>query len=221
VQALELKLKHRTEPVTRVRLGLASVTGDPARLADVSMQKLSRLELAAPILSLELLSGRLQPLSADSLDVFARLGGGNRDTAPQLVERLRARLGEQAVYRICPVPEHRPEAAWQRVHAFQADDAPRTGRRVRAPHAQEMPRLRCSSPMQTSSSCNEAVPCSRKVPSASRAAGGTARMSRAITTSCAKRAVLGCGFFRNGDPSAGMCTVCSLEALWCTPSCMP
>jgi protein ImuB len=140
VQALELKLKHRTEPVTRVRLGLASVTGDPARLADVSMQKLSRLELAAPILSLELLSGRLQPLSADSLDVFARLGGGNRDTAPQLVERLRARLGEQAVYRICPVPEHRPEAAWQRVHAFQADDAPRTGRRVRAPHAQEMPR---------------------------------------------------------------------------------
>jgi protein ImuB len=142
VQALELKLRHRTEPVTRIRLGLASVTGDPRRLADVSMQKLSRLELAAPILSLELLSGRLQPLSPDSLDVFACLGGaGGRDTAPQLVERLRARLGEQAVYGICPVPEHRPEAAWQRVHALQTEDAPRRGRRAHGrTAAPEMPR---------------------------------------------------------------------------------
>jgi protein ImuB len=138
VQALELGLKHRSEPVTRVRLGLASVTGDPIRLADVSMQKLSRLELAAPILSMELRSGRLQPLSADSLDVFACLGGvGGRDTAPQLVERLRARLGEQAVYGICPLPEHRPEAAWQRVHALQSAPRRRTHRRA---DAAEMPR---------------------------------------------------------------------------------
>jgi protein ImuB len=116
VQALQLRLKHRTEPVTRLRLGLANVTGDLERLTDVCMQKLSRLELAAPILSLEILSGRLEPLSADSLDVFACLGGADgRDTAPQLVERLRARLGDQAVYGLCPVPEHRPEAAWQRV----------------------------------------------------------------------------------------------------------
>jgi protein ImuB len=85
----------------------------------------------------------LQPLPADSFDVFAYLGGADgRDTAPQLVERLRARLGEQAVYGICPVPEHRPEAAWQRVQALQADDAPRPGRRAhrRGDLAEEMPR---------------------------------------------------------------------------------
>jgi protein ImuB len=119
---------------------LASVTGDLKRLTDVCTQKLSRLELAAPILSLEILSGRLEPLSADSLDVFACLGGADgRDTAPQLVERLRARLGEQAVYGICPVPEHRPEAAWQRVHALP--HAPRPGRRApRNADVQEMPR---------------------------------------------------------------------------------
>ena len=138
VQALELKLRHRAEPVTRVHLGLASVTGDLKRLTDVSMQKLARLELAAPILSMELRSGRLQPLSADSLDVFACLGGvGGRDTAPQLVERLRARLGEQAVYGICPVPEHRPEAAWQRVNALQSAPRRPTRRRADVP---EMPR---------------------------------------------------------------------------------
>ena len=43
-------------------------------------------------------------------------GAGGRDTAPQLVERLRARLGEEAVYGVASIPEHRPEAAWRRVH---------------------------------------------------------------------------------------------------------
>src|SRR5262249_27217422 len=41
-----------------------------------------------------------------------------RDTAPQLVERLRARLGEEAVYGVCLIAEHRPEAAWRRVQAL-------------------------------------------------------------------------------------------------------
>jgi protein ImuB len=136
VQALELKLRHRAQPVTRIGLGLASVTGDSRRLADVSVQKLSSLELAAPVLSMELLSGPLQPLSAGSFDVFACLGGaGGRDTAPQLVERLRARLGEQAVYGICLVAEHRPEAAWQRVQALPADATSRrrASRKIDAP----------------------------------------------------------------------------------------
>jgi protein ImuB len=78
---------------------------------------------------MELLSGPLQPLSAASLEVFTGTGSSGRDTAPQLIERLRARLGEQAVYGICPVPEHRPEAAWQRVDALHLDSALRTGGR--------------------------------------------------------------------------------------------
>ncbi len=120
VLALELRLRHRARPATRIRLGLASVTSEHRRLADVMVQKLSRLELAAPILSMELLSGTLQPLSAGSLDAFAALGGaGGRDTVPQLVERLRARLGEAAVYGIRSIPEHRPEAAWQRIHELR------------------------------------------------------------------------------------------------------
>jgi protein ImuB len=129
VQAFELRLKHRTHPLTRVRLGLASITGEQRRLMDVLSQKLSQLELAAPALSMELLSGRLQPLSAAALDIFAnpRGGAGGRDTAPQLVERLRARLGEKAVYGICSVPEHRPEAAWQRVQALRLDAVLRAG----------------------------------------------------------------------------------------------
>jgi protein ImuB len=133
VQALELRFKHRTAPLTRIRFGLASVTSDRRRLTDVLVQKLSQIELAAPILRMELLSGPLQPLSAASLEVFAGLGAGSRDTAPQLIERLRARLGEQAVYGICPVPEHRPESAWQRVQALRLDSGLRAGGPWRGP----------------------------------------------------------------------------------------
>jgi protein ImuB len=128
VQTLELRLRHRAAPVTRVRLGLASITGERRRLADVLEQKLSRLALAAPVRGMELLSGSLQPLSACSLDAFAGLRNGGRDTAPQLVERLRARLGEAAVYGVCSLAEHRPEAAWQRVHELRLTAAgPRVG----------------------------------------------------------------------------------------------
>jgi len=116
VQALELRLRHRARADTRVRLGLASITSAPSRLQEVLAQKLSRLELAAPVRGMELLSGSLQPLAAASHEVFAPGGlAGGRDTAPQLVERLRARLGEGAVYGIRAVPEHRPEAAWRRL----------------------------------------------------------------------------------------------------------
>jgi len=114
VQALELRLRHRVKPMTRVRLGLASITGERRRLTDVLEGKLNRLELSAPVRGMELLSGSLRPLSAASVDAFAG-GMSAGEAAPHLVERLRARLGETAVYGVISVPEHRPEAAWQRV----------------------------------------------------------------------------------------------------------
>ena len=120
VQVLRLKLRHRAGPATRVHLGLASITSERRRLMDVLAQKLGRLELEAPVRGMELISGSLQPLSSVSLDVFAGLAGSGagcgRDSVPQLVERLRARLGEEAVYGVASIPEHRPEAAWRRVY---------------------------------------------------------------------------------------------------------
>jgi protein ImuB len=116
VQTLQLKLRHREAPATRVQLGLASITSEQRRLTDVLCQKLTRLELKAPVRGMELISGSLRGLSASSLDAFAGLGAGSRDTAPQLIERLRARLGDEAVYGVVLIAEHRPEAAWRRVH---------------------------------------------------------------------------------------------------------
>jgi protein ImuB len=149
VQALRLKLRHRAGPATRVHLGLASITSERRRLMDVLAQKLGRLELEAPVRGMELVSGSLQPLSAGSLDVFAGLAGTGagtgagcgRDSVPQLVERLRARLGEDAVYGVASIPEHRPEAAWRRVHELSLASARRMGEKMtdRGP-GDDMPR---------------------------------------------------------------------------------
>jgi protein ImuB len=124
IQTLRLKLRHRTGSDTCVHLGLASVTGERHRLMDVLSQKLERLELSAPVRSLKLMSGTLQPLSAISIDAFA---GGGRDSMPELVERLRARLGEKAVYGVVSIAEHRPEAASQRVHELRLACVLRSG----------------------------------------------------------------------------------------------
>src|SRR5882757_4539615 len=131
VQALQLRLKHREAPATRVRLGLASITSDQRRLTDVLRQKLAGLELKAPVRGMELISGSLRGLSASSLDAFAGLTrAGSRDSAPQLVERLRARLGEEAVYGVCLIAEHRPEAAWRRVHELRLSAGAKAEQRV-------------------------------------------------------------------------------------------
>jgi protein ImuB len=122
VQRLRLRLRHREGPATEVTLGLASITSERRRLMDVAVQKLTRLDIKAPVRGIELISGSLRALSAAS-DAFSGMTGSgtqSRDTAPQLVERLRARLGEEAVYGFCLIPEHRPEAAWRRVLELRA-----------------------------------------------------------------------------------------------------
>jgi protein ImuB len=141
VQTLRLKLRHREIAATRVQAGLASITSERRRLAEVLAQKLTRLELEAPVRSMELISGALQPLSAASLDAFAGgLRAGGRDTAPQLVERLRARLGEDAVYGVISIPEHRPEAAWRRVHELRLTLLPNRERADQVMTHNDMPR---------------------------------------------------------------------------------
>jgi protein ImuB len=123
VQRLRLRLRHREGTATEVRLGLASITSERRRLMDVAVQQLIRLEIKAPVRGIELISGSLRALPAASLDAFSGMTGAvaqGRDTAPQLVERLRARLGEEAVYGFCLIPEHRPEAAWRRVRELHA-----------------------------------------------------------------------------------------------------
>jgi protein ImuB len=82
------------------------------RITALLRERLERVELPEPVRAARLRSGALLEMRGESGDLFAR---DPRRSAgvPQLVERLRARLGAGAVHGIRLVPEHRPESAWQ------------------------------------------------------------------------------------------------------------
>jgi protein ImuB len=110
IDSLELRLLHREAPATRLRLRFAEPVAVAGRIAALLQERLARTELPAAVRSVRVRSGAPVEARAEIADLFAR--DGRRSAAvPQLVERLRARLGGEAVHGLCLVAEHRPEAA--------------------------------------------------------------------------------------------------------------
>jgi protein ImuB len=115
VLALECRLRHRAVPPTRCVLRLAAPMADPAQLAALLGERLSALVLPEPVRACELRSGPLVSRVLDSGRLWqpGEQGGGVAAQAPELIERLRVRLGAEAVYGLRVVEDHRPEAAWK------------------------------------------------------------------------------------------------------------
>jgi protein ImuB len=111
VQALELRLAHREAPATRIRLRFVQPVRQLARIMELLRERLERLELPAAVRALRVRSGPLVEAPGQSAELFALERCQVR--SPQLIERLRARLGDDAVHGVCLVQEHRPECAWK------------------------------------------------------------------------------------------------------------
>jgi protein ImuB len=101
--------------VTPLRLRLVEPQLAAQRFLSLLHEYLARLQLPGPVLRIELRSGRLLPFApcSQSLWQLGEHGGAPGSESPAFLERLRARLGPDAVYGLCLVPEHRPEAAWR------------------------------------------------------------------------------------------------------------
>jgi protein ImuB len=112
VAAIELRLVHRDAPATRVLLRFAEPVSRAERMAGLLRERLARTELPAPVHAVRVRSGPPMQVSGQDGDLFARDRRGATGV-PQLVERLRARLGADAVQGLHLVPEHRPECAWE------------------------------------------------------------------------------------------------------------
>jgi protein ImuB len=113
VQALELRLVHREAPPTRLRLRFVGPVTDTTRIAALLRERLTRTALPAPVRALRLRSDPVMESWEASAELFAMDRRQSGAGVPQLVERLRARLGTEAVYGLCLIPEHRPESAWR------------------------------------------------------------------------------------------------------------
>jgi protein ImuB len=114
VQRFELHLEHEGRADTRVVVGMLAAERDPALLFELAKGRLEQASVPAPVRGLR--------LSADELPPFVPAGRELFDDRPAqavpwaaLRERLRARLGDDAVHGIAAVEDHRPERAWRRV----------------------------------------------------------------------------------------------------------
>ena len=113
VSTLECRLQHRAVESTRCVLRLAAPLADPMQLAALLGERLNAIVLPEPVRACELRSGPLvrRVLSSEGLWQPGEQGGGVAAQAPELIERLRARLGPEAVQGLRTVEDHRPEAA--------------------------------------------------------------------------------------------------------------
>jgi len=110
--ALMLVLHHAKRATTQIMLGLVTPSRNIDHLYTLWRERLARVELSAPVEEITLRADALMPLASQTVDLFSP-----RHADPQarmaLIERLKARLGEDAVRGIALVAEHRPERAWR------------------------------------------------------------------------------------------------------------
>src|SRR5690606_4147249 len=111
VQRFILHLEHRAMPDSQVPVGLLSAERDASMLFELTRGRLEQLQLPAPVLAVRLI--------ARELPRFAPAHGQLFEERPQqslpwerLHERLRARLGDDAVQGLGIRADHRPEHAW-------------------------------------------------------------------------------------------------------------
>jgi len=114
VRAFTLGLAHNDRTTSVVQVQLASPARDAERLSQLLREKLSTLALAQPVEAIALEAGDFTLLSGRSRGLFGDRAAQAEDWA-QLLERLQARLGRDAVHGITAYPDHRPEYAWRRV----------------------------------------------------------------------------------------------------------
>ncbi|MEJ2346380.1 MAG: DNA polymerase Y family protein [Gammaproteobacteria bacterium] len=122
VQQIRLALLHHHASPTRLDLGLVRPSRDAEHLLGLLRERLERLELRAPVAGIGLEAEHLATLNEDNRDLFTAARSQRQDW-PQLVERLRARLGHDAVRGVAPVAEHRPERAWRYCDPGQFHDS--------------------------------------------------------------------------------------------------
>jgi protein ImuB len=111
VQELELVCRHERRDNTVVKLGFVKPTRDAGRMQLLLRETLGRTRLPAAVHTIVLHAPRVLPLSASSGDLFQ--SKSSEADGDLLLERLRIRLGKDAVYGLETAADHRPERAWR------------------------------------------------------------------------------------------------------------
>ncbi len=115
VRSFTLHMLHERQrqtllPPTELVVEMAEPALDIAHLQMLLRERLGRIELAAPTLELQLSCSQTVAAPAPNGELFPTRASVAQGLL-RLLERLRARLGEEQVQRLVPVADHRPERA--------------------------------------------------------------------------------------------------------------
>jgi protein ImuB len=116
-----LRLGHEDRADTEVPVGLLAPERQAAMLFELARGRLERVAVPAPVRTLRLLARELPPFVPAARELFEARPQQSVDW-PGLRERLRARLGNDAVHGLAPVADHRPEHSYRRT--FGVAEAP-------------------------------------------------------------------------------------------------
>ncbi len=207
---------------TIVTLALAAPERDAQRLAALLAERLARVTLPAPALTLALTVERLHPFAALNASLLPPQPM-TRDLGVdwlQLAETLHARLGSERVFQLQAVDDHRPECAWRALPLAIGDEpraaplpttaAPRP--LLLLPTPQPLPVHGEQPPLPRAADAGHR-PRAHRVRLVGRSAAPPPDRRRApctaTTSSPATRAASGCGSTANSPPrAAGSCTDC-------------
>jgi protein ImuB len=95
-----------------LRLGLQQPCRSETRILLLLRERLERLRLARPVRHIRLQAGQLLPFDAQQDALFRDDPDLARQPVRPLLERLQARLGEDAVRGLKGIQDHRPEYSW-------------------------------------------------------------------------------------------------------------
>ena len=127
VQRFTLTLAHeRGVETTPIEIGLVAPTRDGRHLTLLVRERLAALALPAPVHALRIAASDILVLAQENRELFADRAGAPGEWQ-KLVERLRARLGAEAVHGLAAQAEHRPERAWRATEPGAASTAPACG----------------------------------------------------------------------------------------------
>lgn len=116
VRSLHWRFSHANADTgvapTCIRLGSTSPRREPQRWLELLRERLDRLQLPAPVRAITLASETLYPLPAANAELFPDAALAT-EPDPTLLDRLRARLGNDAVQGLALALDQRPERAWR------------------------------------------------------------------------------------------------------------
>lgn len=130
VQRFTLQFEHHRRPATHLRIGLSAPGREAAQFLTLVRERLHAVSLPAPVHALGLEALEFAAPSVMQADLFGQ------DTQPlqqwqRLLDRLRARLGENSVLTPELTADYRPERGWRCMAPEQASTA--TGTDPRCP----------------------------------------------------------------------------------------